>query len=135
MAREAGATQVFMASAAPPVRFANVYGIDMPSRNELIGAFRSEDEIAHEIGADALLYQDLDDLMKDVMVLNPTIEVFETSCFDGFYVTGDITAAYLNEIEDARNTDVPASNSRDDEGDEDNDGGQMDLNLVSHEDR
>ncbi|HJT62181.1 MAG TPA: amidophosphoribosyltransferase, partial [Burkholderiales bacterium] len=83
MARESGARKVFFASAAPPVRFPNVYGIDMPTRAELIAAHRSEDEVAREIGADALIYQDLDALKDAVRRVNPKLTSFETSCFDG----------------------------------------------------
>ena len=93
MARESGARKVFFATAAPPVRFPNVYGIDMPTRAELIAAHRSEDEVAAEIGADALIYQDLDALIEAVRVLNPKLVNFEASCFDGRYVTGDVSAA------------------------------------------
>ncbi|MDB5814827.1 MAG: purF [Rhodocyclales bacterium] len=125
MAREAGARKVYMASAAPPVRHANVYGIDMPSKNELIASFRTEEEIGREIGADALIYQSLDDLKAAVGSLNPAIKEFETSCFDGIYVTGDITAAYLDEVEGGR-----GDNSNKAESD-DSEGGQLDLNLVS----
>jgi amidophosphoribosyltransferase len=102
MAREAGATQVFLASAAPPVRFPNVYGIDMPTREELIAGYRSIDEVGAEIGADALIYQDLEDLKKTVGSLNPAIEQFECSCFDGIYVTGDVTPEYLDSVEGNR---------------------------------
>jgi amidophosphoribosyltransferase len=123
MAREAGATKVYFASASPPVRHANVYGIDMPSRGELIAAFRTDEEIQREIGADALIYQDIDTLKKAVHMLNPSLNIFETSCFDGFYVTGDITAEYLENVENAR--DNPASHSAD--GD---DSAQLDLNLI-----
>ncbi|MCX9155143.1 amidophosphoribosyltransferase [Niveibacterium sp. 24ML] len=137
MAREAGAAKVYMASAAPPVRFANVYGIDMPSRTELIGAFRDEEEISREIGADGLIYQDIEDLKRAVRELNPAIQVFETSCFDGIYITGDITAKYLNDIEDARNVVAPAQSDKDDDddGEGEDGGGQMDLNLVSRQSR
>ena len=102
MARAAGALKVYFASAAPPVRFPNVYGIDMPTRGELIATGRSDEEIASEIGADALVYQDLDALKASVRELRPDIEVFDTSCFDGCYVTGDITPEYLEAIECAR---------------------------------
>jgi len=102
MAREAGATQVFLASAAPPVRFPNVYGIDMPTRAELIAGFRTTEEVSAEIGADALIYQDLEDLKKAVGGLNPEIEQFECSCFDGIYVTGDVTPEYLDSVEGNR---------------------------------
>ncbi len=102
MAREAGANKVFFASAAPPVRFANVYGIDMPTRHELIATGRSEEEIAREICADAVIYQDLDALREAVRAANPALVEFETSCFDGCYITGDVTSAYLLEIENRR---------------------------------
>ena len=92
MAREAGANKVFMASAAPPVRFPNVYGIDMPTREELIAADRSVEQIRDYIGADALIYQDVDAMKRVVAALNPNLDGFEASCFDGRYVTGDISA-------------------------------------------
>ncbi|HTH95065.1 MAG TPA: amidophosphoribosyltransferase [Rhodocyclaceae bacterium] len=124
MAREAGANKVYMASAAPPVRYANVYGIDMPSREELIASGRTEEQVRVEIGADALIYQDLDDLKKALRALNPVITQFETSCFDGIYITGDITQEYLSGIEDARNKPMTKMVNADD------DEGQLDLNLV-----
>jgi amidophosphoribosyltransferase len=93
MAREAGARKVYMASAAPPVRFPNVYGIDMPTREELIAHNRSIEEIRQFIGADALIYQDVDAMKRVVHALNPKIAGFEASCFDGHYVTGDISAS------------------------------------------
>jgi amidophosphoribosyltransferase len=123
MARESGARKVFFASAAPPVRFPNVYGIDMPTRAELIAAHRSEDEVAAEIGADALIYQDLEDLKDAVRQVNPKLSHFETSCFDGVYVTGDVTADYLHVVETRRDA------QRD--GDEE-EGAQLDLNLVAN---
>lgn len=122
MAREAGASKVYMASAAPPVRYANVYGIDMPTRSELIAADRDEAEICREIGADGLIYQDLDDLKAAVRALNPSINFFETSCFDGCYVTGDITAEYLSGVENQRGEKSGGDESED---------GQLDLNLVT----
>jgi amidophosphoribosyltransferase len=122
MARDSGARKVFFASAAPPVRFPNVYGIDMPTRAELIAAHRSEDEVAREIGADALIYQDLDALKDAVRRANPRLVTFETSCFDGVYITGDITNDYLNAIEVRRDAER-------DSGDED--AGQLDLNLAA----
>ncbi|QDF96185.1 amidophosphoribosyltransferase [Azoarcus sp. DD4] len=128
MAREAGANKVYMASAAPPVRYANVYGIDMPTRAELIASDRSEDEICREIGADGLIYQDLDDLKASVRALNPSINFFETSCFDGSYITGDITVEYLNGVENQRCEEKPSSR---DDGEE----GQLDLNLITHPDQ
>jgi amidophosphoribosyltransferase len=102
MAREAGARRVYFASAAPPVRFPNVYGIDMPSVNELIGNGRSEEQIAAVIGADRLIYQDLADLLASARDGNPRIRHFDASCFDGQYITGDVTAAYLDHIEQQR---------------------------------
>ena len=120
MARECGARKVYFASAAPPVRFPNVYGIDMPTRQELLATGRTEAEIAREIGADAVFYQDLDALIEAVRSLNPAIKQFDASCFDGVYVTGDVTPEYLAQIESTRNdgeTRPDASRS------------QLDLNL------
>ena len=91
MAREAGANKVYLASAAPPVRFPNVYGIDMPTKEELIAASRSIDEIRQFIGADALIYQDIDAMKRTVRALNPGLDGLEASCFDGHYITGDIS--------------------------------------------
>ncbi len=102
MARDAGACKVYFASAAPPVRYPNVYGIDMPSVHELIGYNRDERQIADEIGADWLVYQDLEDLIEAVARGNPEITRFDTSCFDGNYVTGDITPSYLEQLENQR---------------------------------
>jgi amidophosphoribosyltransferase len=93
MAREAGARKVFMASAAPPVRFPNVYGIDMPTNSELIAHNRSIEEIRQFIGADALIYQDVNAMKRVVGALNPLVGGFEASCFDGCYITGDISAS------------------------------------------
>jgi amidophosphoribosyltransferase len=91
MAREAGARKVYMASAAPPVRYPNVYGIDMPTKEELVAHGRSVEEIRQIIGADALIYQDVDAMKRAVGQLNPQVHNFDASCFDGVYVTGDIT--------------------------------------------
>jgi amidophosphoribosyltransferase len=102
MARESGARKVFFASAAPPVRFPNVYGIDMPTREELIASGRSEAQVAREIGCDELVYQDLDALIEDVRSVNPAVENFEASCFSGVYITGDVTQAYLDGVEAQR---------------------------------
>ncbi len=99
MAREAGAKKVYMASAAPPVSYPNVYGIDMPAANELIAHDRSVSEICEAIGADGLIYQDLDDLISSVRELNPDLTNFETSCFNGHYVTGDVDSKYLSWLE------------------------------------
>ncbi len=102
MAREAGAKNVIFASAAPPVLFPNVYGIDMPTRGELIAYGRSTEEVCREITADKLVYQDVDALKKSISAVNPALTNFEASCFDGIYVTGDITQAYLDRLEYAR---------------------------------
>jgi amidophosphoribosyltransferase len=102
MARDSGARKVYFASAAPPVRYANVYGIDMPTRDELIASGRTDDEIAREIGCDALIYQDLEALIDDVRSVNPSITNFETSCFNGQYITGDVTQDYLDGVEAQR---------------------------------
>jgi amidophosphoribosyltransferase len=93
MAREAGANKVYMASAAPPVRYPNVYGIDMPTNQELIAHNRSIEEIRQFIGADALIYQDVEAMKSAVASLQPKLSGFEASCFDGHYVTGDVSAA------------------------------------------
>ncbi|MBA4176850.1 MAG: amidophosphoribosyltransferase [Leptothrix sp. (in: Bacteria)] len=92
MAREAGARKVYMASAAPPVRYPNVYGIDMPTKEELIAHDRTLEQIRAYIGADALIYQDVDAMKRVVGALNPKISSFEASCFDGRYITGDVSA-------------------------------------------
>ena len=102
MAREAGARRVYMASAAPPVRFPNVYGIDMPTKEELVAHGRSIEEIRQFIGADALIYQDVDAMKRVVAALNPAIDSFEASCFDGQYITGDVTAADFANMEAQR---------------------------------
>ena len=102
MAREAGARKVYMASAAPPVRFPNVYGIDMPTREELIAGERTVEQIRQYIGADALIYQDVAAMKRVVAALNPRLDGFEASCFDGHYVTGDISAAEFAAIESQR---------------------------------
>jgi amidophosphoribosyltransferase len=123
MAREAGARKVYFASAAPPVRFANVYGIDMPTRHELIATGRSDDDIAREIGADAMVYQDMDALVASVREANPKLKRFETSCFDGVYITGDVTSEYLASIEHSRDAGRQ-------EADDDADNNQLDLNAA-----
>lgn len=102
MARDAGANKVYFASAAPPVRYPNVYGIDMPSVNELLAHNRTTEEIAELIGADWLVYQDLEDLIACARKGNKTLKQFDTSCFSGDYVTGDIDQDYLDRLESAR---------------------------------
>lgn len=108
LAREAGARRVYFASAAPPVRFPNVYGIDMPSASELVANNRTEEEVAKVIGADKLIYQDLDDLVRACLHHDSQIEQFDTSCFSGEYVTGDITAAYLDRLQEERSDQAKA---------------------------
>ncbi|MGI9202008.1 MAG: amidophosphoribosyltransferase [Woeseiaceae bacterium] len=103
LAREAGARKVYFASAAPPVRHPNVYGIDMPAASELIANGRSVEEIQELIGADRLIYQDLHGLIRSVRHDNSSITEFDTSCFSGEYVTGDVTDDYLHELEQQRN--------------------------------
>jgi amidophosphoribosyltransferase len=93
---------VFFASAAPPVLFPNVYGIDMPTREELIAYGRTTEEVCREITADHLVYQDLDALKRSISDVNPALQSFEASCFDGVYITGDVTPAYLDSLEHAR---------------------------------
>jgi len=108
MARESGANKVFFASASPPVRYPNVYGIDMPTSRELIANGRDDEAIAREIGTDRLIYQDLEALVADVRSVNPKVTNFETSCFNGIYVTGDVTPEYLAGVEADRNDDALA---------------------------
>ena len=127
MARDAGAKRVYFASAAPPVRFPNVYGIDMPSRDELLATDRTDEEICKEIGADGLIYQDLKALEDNIFALNPNIQEFDSSCFDGNYVTGDVDAAYLDRIEALRTDSIHTLRPP-------NSTTQMDLNLVGSED-
>ncbi len=102
MARDAGAKKVYFASAAPPVCYQNVYGIDMPSTKELIGYNRTVEQIREAIGADWLIFQDIDDLLKASNRGNPTIKRFDTSVFDGEYITGDIDKDYLENLERSR---------------------------------
>ncbi len=103
LAREAGARKVYFASAAPPVKHPNVYGIDMPAASELIANGRTVDEINELIGADRLIYQDLHGLIRSVRHDNSRITEFDTSCFSGEYVTGDVSTDYLQKIEALRN--------------------------------
>ena len=103
MVWEQGANKVYVCSAAPPVRFPNVYGIDMPARSELIASGRNVQELAKEIGADELIFQDLEDLKQAISDVSPGLTHFDTAIFDGVYVTGDITEEYLNTLERKRN--------------------------------
>ena len=127
MAREAGARKVFFASAAPPVRYPNVYGIDMPTREELIANGRTEAEIAREIGCDELIYQDLEALREDVRSVNPAVVNFEDSCFSGVYITGDVTQAYLDGVEAQRRDGAKMVDMTDAES------AQLDLGLETVE--
>jgi amidophosphoribosyltransferase len=103
MVREQGAKHVYVCSAAPPVRFPNVYGIDMPARSELIASGRDVRQLAHDIGADELIFQDLQDLKDAISEAAPGLTTFDASVFDGIYVTGDITEEYLDTLERQRN--------------------------------
>ncbi|WP_151704675.1 amidophosphoribosyltransferase [Nitrincola alkalilacustris] len=118
MAREAGARKVYFASAAPEVRFPNVYGIDMPTAGELIAHGRTADEVGEYIGCDWMLYQDLDDLKASITEINPAIKEFDTCVFDGAYVTGTVDKAYLDRLEARRND---GAKSRSDDADADAD--------------
>ena len=102
MAREAGARKVYMASAAPPVRYPNVYGIDMPTSGELVAHGRTVEEIREIIGCDALIYQDVDGMKRAIGSLNPKLDGFDASCFDGVYITGDINPGDIERINEAR---------------------------------
>ncbi len=114
MARDSGAKSVFFASAAPPVRYPNVYGIDMPSVEELIGFGRDEQEISDAIGADWLIYQELGDLINAIQHKgNSSIERFDASCFNGDYVTGNIDQTYLDCLQNSRNDKAKAKGQRD----------------------
>ncbi len=115
LAREAGARKVYFASAAPPVRYPNVYGIDMPSSAELVAHNRSIDEVCRAIGADRLFYQELDDLIEAVARCNPAISEFDASCFNGEYITGDITEVYLEGVGRARNDGTKDRDAEDNE--------------------
>jgi amidophosphoribosyltransferase len=127
MAREAGAKKVIFASAAPPVIYPNVYGIDMPTRDELIAYGRTTEEVCREITADALVYQDLDALKQAVTDVNPALTSFEASCFDGVYITGDVSRDYLDRLEYARHHPTKAAPV------EDTGRSQLNLNLATSE--
>lgn len=113
MARDAGASRVYFASASPPVRYPNVYGIDMPAAEELIAHGRTEQEVQQELGADWLIYQDLDDLIEAVQRGNPKVTRFDTSCFNNEYVTGDINQDYLDHLGEERSDQAKAERRRD----------------------
>ena len=103
MCRELGARRVYVCSAAPPVIYPNVYGIDMPARSELIASGKTIDQLAKDIGADGIIFQDLCDLKSSITEVCPSLTHFDTSVFDGTYVTGDVTATYLETLEKQRN--------------------------------
>ena len=111
MARDAGAAKVYFASAAPAIRYPNVYGIDMPAADELIASGKTEKEIEEAIGADWLIYQDLEDLISTALEGNPGIKQYECSVFNGEYVTGDVDEIYLKRIENLRNDAAKAKKS------------------------
>lgn len=112
MARDAGANKVYFASAAPAVKFPNVYGIDMPAKDELIAYGRTDQEVCELIGADALIYQKLDDLIAAAREGNSDITDFDCSVFTGEYVTGDINEAYLDDLQASRNDNAKSVNTR-----------------------
>jgi len=115
MARDVGASKVYFASAAPPVRYPNVYGIDMPAINEFIANGKSIDEINAIIGSDRLFYQSLEDLIEATSIGNKPPSRFDTSCFNGEYVTGGIDATYLDALNASRNDTAKVESSEDDE--------------------
>ena len=106
MAKDVGAKKVIVASCAPPIRYSNVYGIDMPSRSELVAHNRSLDSIAETIGADLVIYQTLPDLINAVRQFNPAIQQFDCSVFTGEYVTGGVDEGYLSMLEKIRSDNV-----------------------------
>ena len=115
MAREVGAAKVYFASAAPPVRHPNVYGIDMPAVDEFIANGKSIEEINQTIGSDRLFYQTLEDLIEVTMRKGSALDGFDSSCFNGEYITGDIDSAYLEKLRAARNDASKVQESLDDE--------------------
>lgn len=123
MARDVGAKKIILASCAPPIRYSNVYGIDMPSRRELVAYKRSIPDIAKEIGADLMIYQTLPDLVAAVRQLNPAIETFDCSVFTGEYVTGGVDEEYLGGLEEQRAENAKAKTSS---------AGKPKVNGVNH---
>ena len=113
MARSAGAKKIYFASAAPEIRYPNVYGIDMPTKHELIAYGREVNEIARLIGVDKLIFQDLNSLIISVQQENPAIREFDASVFTGQYVTGDITQDYLDKIAAQRNDSAKKKREKD----------------------
>jgi amidophosphoribosyltransferase len=108
MAKDVGAAKVIFASCAPAIRYSNVYGIDMPSRKELVAHGRSESEVASHIGADLVIYQKLDDLVESCRAFNKDIEQFDCSVFTGEYVTGGVDEAYIERLERLRSDNAKA---------------------------
>ena len=132
MARDAGAKKVFFASAAPMVKYPNVYGIDMPAKAELIASNRSVEEIREIIGADRLIFQDLEDLKDAVRTTKvPAVHEFDCSVFDGIYVTGGIDEQYLNKLQQKRND--SAKNDLDGYVDVNIDAASVDLTGIKEE--
>jgi len=136
MARDAGARKVYFASAAPPVRYPNVYGIDMPSADELIAHNKTVEQICKEIGADWLVYQDLEDLIDCAKEGNPAIEHYDCSVFDGNYITGDVDSSYLAHLHDVRNDKAKQGNANisvntSESVDEDSAGGSAVVDLYN----
>jgi amidophosphoribosyltransferase len=132
MARDAGAKKVYFASAAPMVKYPNVYGIDMPAKAELIASHRSVEEIQDIIGADRLIFQDLDDLKAAVRTSKvPVIQDFDCSVFDGVYVTGDIDEQYLTDLEQSRSD--TAKKEKDGYIDVNIDAASVDLSGIKEE--
>ena len=127
MARDSGAKKVIFASAAPPVIYPNVYGIDMPTRDELIAHGRTVEEVCREITADALVYQDIEALKQAISDVNPALTSFEASCFDGVYITGDVSREYLDKLENERNNPTKVAKP------EDAGRSQLNLNLAATE--
>ena len=115
MAREAGAKKVYMASAAPPVKFPNVYGIDMPASKEFIADNRTIDEIAQFIGCDKIFYQDINDLIESVKSESKEISSFDSSCFSGKYITGNVDKEYLTALDKLRNDAEKIKNSQEEQ--------------------
>ena len=127
MAREAGARRVYFASASPPVRYPNVYGIDMPASRELVAAGRTDQEVAEFIGADWLMYQDLEDLVRAVRYDNGEIKEFDTSCFSGRYVTDDVTPDYLARLQEERSDDAKSRRELDAQDARDDDAADVEI--------
>ena len=114
-AREAGAKKVYMASAAPPVKFPNVYGIDMPASKEFIADNRTIEQIAHFIGCDRIFYQDINDLIESVKSESKEISNFDSSCFSGKYITGNVDKEYLTALDKLRNDAEKIKNSQEEQ--------------------